>query len=163
MSEFPTPSQTIGPFWAIGLPWAAPPTIDPEGIEIGGTLFDGAGAPVCDGLLELWDPCSGAFGACGTDAKGGFGFRAARPNGFDGHAPHWALGVFARGLLCRVVTRIYIPDSPGNAADPVLNSITDPAVRATMVASMVGDRLSDGLRFDVHLQGPQETAFLVWE
>jgi len=67
------------------------------------------------------------------------------------------VSVFARGLLHRVVTRIYFPDeAEANAADPLLGSISDPRVRARLVA--VPD--SDGLRFDIHLQGDQETPFL---
>ena len=160
---FPTPSQTVGPYWAIGLPWAALGVLDPAGIAISGTLYDGAGAPVNDGLLELWDASSGAFGACGTDAAGGFSFRAARPGVIGGQAPHWALGVFARGVLCRLVTRIYLPDEAANATDPLLCGIADPGARSTMIAARTGTRAQDGLRFDVHLQGQSETAFLAWE
>jgi protocatechuate 3,4-dioxygenase alpha subunit len=67
------------------------------------------------------------------------------------------VSVFARGLLNRLVTRIYFPDEPdANAADPLLRSIPDPQVRERLVAAPDGD----GLRFDIHLQGPQETPFL---
>ena len=70
-------------------------------------------------------------------------------------APHLEVSVLARGLLQRVATRLYFPDEPANDADPVLASIDDTAVRATLVA-----RPQDGgLGFDVHLQGPGETAF----
>jgi protocatechuate 3,4-dioxygenase alpha subunit len=66
--------------------------------------------------------------------------------------------VFARGLLHRLVTRVYFPDEPdANAADPLLASIADPQVRARLVAVPDGD---DRLRFDIRLQGDQETPFL---
>ena len=156
---FPTPSQTVGPFWAIGLPWAAGPDLATDGLVISGVLYDGAGVPVRDGLLELWDPSRTAFGACGTSALGEFAFTAARPESIAGAAPHWGLGVFARGVLCRLATRIYLPDEPANDTDPVLRSIADTSVRASMIALLEGS----GLRFDVHLQGPNETAFLAWD
>ena len=71
-------------------------------------------------------------------------------------APHIMVSVFARGLLKRVVTRIYFPDEEeANAADPVLSSIEDPKPRATLVAHDEGD----ALRFDIHLQGENQTAF----
>ena len=159
MTLFPTPSQTVGPFWAIALPWAAGPDLDPAGILVAGTLFDGAGTPISDGLLELWDPSRRAFGACGTSADGRFHFTAARPTGVEAGAPHWGLGVFARGLLCRIATRVYLPDEPTNLTDPVLAAIADPTIRATLIAATDGP----GLRFDVHLQGPHETAFLAWD
>ncbi len=63
--------------------------------------------------------------------------------------------MFARGLLHRVVTRIYFADEAGaNATDPVLSGLAESA-RATLVAA----REEDGYRFDVRLQGPDETAF----
>jgi protocatechuate 3,4-dioxygenase alpha subunit len=64
--------------------------------------------------------------------------------------------VFARGLLDRLVTRIYFPDEDeANAADPVLALVPDAAARSTLVATADGD----GLRFDIHLQGERETVF----
>jgi protocatechuate 3,4-dioxygenase alpha subunit len=72
-------------------------------------------------------------------------------------APHLDVSVFARGLLGRLVTRIYFPDeADANAADPVLASIADPQVRERLIAVPNGD----GLRFDIHLQGDQEIPFL---
>jgi protocatechuate 3,4-dioxygenase, alpha subunit len=71
-------------------------------------------------------------------------------------APHIDVSVFARGLLHRLVTRLYFPDeAEANAADPILSSIEDPGARATLIAES-----ADGaLRFDIRLQGPRETAF----
>jgi protocatechuate 3,4-dioxygenase, alpha subunit len=180
----PTPSQTIGPFFAVGLIWADGPDVVPEGtpdaVRIGGRVLDGAGNPVPDALVETWqaDPAGcfdhpddprgpgdqgfRGFGRCPTDAEGRWAIRTRKPGAVpapDGgsEAPHIDVSVFARGMLGRVVTRIYFPDeAETNAADPVLGSITDPAVRARLVAVPGGD----GLRFDIHLQGDQETPFL---
>ena len=164
----PTPSQTIGPFFAVGLPWPDGPDVVPEGtlgaIRIGGRVLDGAGDPVPDALVESWqaDPGFRGFGRCPTDAEGRWAVRTVKPGplpapGGGVEAPHLNVSVFARGLLGRLVTRVYFPDEPeANAADPLLGSIPDRAVRDRLVAVADGDRL----RFDIHLQGDQETPFL---
>jgi protocatechuate 3,4-dioxygenase alpha subunit len=155
-----TPSQTVGPFFSFGLVDAnlvvAPGDAQPVRIE--GWVLDGAGAGVPDAVVEILAPAG--FGRCLTAADGGYRFVVSKPpvgRHPDGtvEAPHLEVSVFARGLLQRVATRLYFPDDPANDADPVLTSIADDAVRATLVARP-GD---GGLRFDVHLQGPQETAF----
>jgi protocatechuate 3,4-dioxygenase, alpha subunit len=181
-----TPSQTIGPFFAVGLIWPDGPDVVPEctpgAVRIGGRVLDGAGDPVPDALVETWqadpqgrfahpdDPRgpgrSGSgfrgFGRCPTDAQGRWAVRTVKPGPLpapDGsaEAPHLDVSVFARGLLARLVTRIYFPDeAEANAADPLLASITDPQVRARLVAIADGD----GLRFDIRLQGARETPFL---
>ena len=174
-----TPSQTIGPFFAVGLPWPDGPDVvadgTPSALWIGGQVTDGAGEPVPDALVETWqaDPAgrfaggSGAsgfrgFGRCATDAEGRWAVRTLKPGPLpapDGglEAPHLNVSVFARGLLNRLVTRIYFPDEPdANAADPLLASIPDPRVRDRLVATPDGDRL----RFDIRLQGDRETPFL---
>jgi protocatechuate 3,4-dioxygenase alpha subunit len=179
-----TPSQTIGPFFAVGLVWADGAEVVAEGtpgaVRIGGRVLDGAGDPVPDALVETWqaDPAGGfahpddprgpgaggfrGFGRCATDAGGRWAVRTVKPGALpapdgDTEAPHIDVSVFARGLLGRVVTRIYFPDeAEANAADPVLGSIGDPRLRERLVA--VPD--TDGLCFDVHLQGDQETPFL---
>ena len=180
----PTPSQTIGPFFAVGLIWVDGPDVvgagTPGAVRIGGRVLDGAGDPVPDALVETWqadpagcfahpdDPRGPAtsgfrgFGRCATDAQGRWAVRTLKPGPVpapDGgtEAPHLDVSVFARGLLGRVVTRIYFPDeAEANAADPVLCSIPDREVRARLVAVPE----ADGLRFDIHLQGDQETPFL---
>jgi len=180
----PTPSQTIGPFFAVGLPWPDGPEVVADGTPgacwIGGRVLDGAGDPVPDALVETWqadpqgrfahpddprgpaDPGFRGFGRCPTDAEGRWAVRTVKPGplpapGGGVEAPHLNVSVFARGLLGRLVTRVYFPDEPGaNAADPLLGSIPDPAVRARLVAVADGDRL----RFDIHLKGDQETPFL---
>ncbi|HTZ42231.1 MAG TPA: protocatechuate 3,4-dioxygenase subunit alpha [Jatrophihabitans sp.] len=177
-----TPSQTVGPFLAIALPWADGPDVvsaDHHGaIRIVGRLTDGAGQPVPDGLVEVWqadpdgrfdhpDDPRGAggrpgfrgFGRCPTDQNGEFWFRTVKPGALpagDGvvEAPHLDVSVFARGLLDRLVTRLYFPDEDGaNAADPVLRTVPD---ADRLIARPAGDGT---LRFDLCLQGTAETPF----
>jgi protocatechuate 3,4-dioxygenase alpha subunit len=182
-----TPSQTIGPFFAIMVPLGGNELVPPGtagAIVVEGRVLDGAGEPVNDALVELWqaapdgvyahpaDPRSaesrakllfGGFGRCATDAEGRFSFVTVKPGpvpGFDERpqAPHLNLGVFARGLLRRLATRVYFPDeAAANARDPLLCSIEDAGARATLVAAAVGP---GRLRFDIRLRGEGETAFL---
>jgi len=177
----PTPSQTVGPWLAIGLTWPTGHLVVPEGspgaIGISGVLYDGAGEPIPDGLLETWqadpegrfdhpdDPrgASGSgfagFGRCLTDVRGRFRIVTVKPGAIgDGQAPHIDVSVLARGLLDRVVTRIYFPDErAANAADPVLAGL--PAERA---ATLVAQETGPGeLAWDVRLQGERETVFLM--
>jgi protocatechuate 3,4-dioxygenase, alpha subunit len=176
-----TPSQTVGPFFSLGLPWEDGPFVVPDGtagaIRVGGRVFDGAGEPVGDALVETWQadpagrfahpddprgPAEGfrGFGRCPTGEDGGWEIVTLKPGpvpGFDGalQAPHVAVSLFARGLLDRVVTRIYFGDEPAaNAADPVL-ALLDRERRATLVA----ERADGGYAIDIHLQGDRETAF----
>jgi protocatechuate 3,4-dioxygenase, alpha subunit len=179
-----TPSQTVGPFFAIGLPWDRGPLAVPEHtpgvIRITGTVFDGVGEPVTDSLIESWqadpdgrfadlhvhgDPSQlrgfRGFARCGAeDGDGRFEIvtvkpgRVASPNG-GRQAPHIDVSVFARGMLHRCVTRIYFADeAEANAADPVFGSI--PADRqVTLLARPV----DGGYIFDIRLQGADETVF----
>jgi protocatechuate 3,4-dioxygenase alpha subunit len=163
-----TPSQTVGPYFAIGLPWEDGPDVVPDGCEgaiwVRGTVYDGAGDPIPDALIETWQadsdgrydtPGFRGFGRCPTDADGGWAIRTVKPGASGGQAPHIAVAVFARGLLKHLFTRIYFADEEdANAADPVLAGLDAPA-RATLVAA----REEDGYRFDVRLQGPDETTF----
>jgi protocatechuate 3,4-dioxygenase alpha subunit len=171
-----TPSQTVGPYLAIGLPWPDGPDVVPPGtpgaVRIVGTVYDGHGDPVPDAMIETWqadpdgrfdhpdDPRGRAagwrgFGRSATDDAGGYVINTVLPGALPGQAPHVDVSVFARGLLDRVVTRIYFPDhADAHAADPVLSSVPSPR-RGTLVAVRTGD----GYRFDVHLQGPGETVF----
>ena len=169
-----TPSQTVGPFFAFGLPFAGGERlVEDDGIWITGTVFDGDGEPVVDALVEIWqanrhgryrhpedtreelpleDGFDG-FGRCGTDENGEFRFYTVKPGATAPHAPHINVIVLARGLLQHLFTRIYFPDEEAaNAADPLLSSIEDPAMRDTLIAH--------DLRFDIHLQGENQTAFL---
>src|SRR6266481_1353299 len=138
-----TPSQTVGPYFSMRLPWPDGPFVVPEGtpgaITVIGRLYDGAGNIVPDGLIETWQAGPDGRFAHPDDPRG------ATPGGYhsftlkpgplptsDGsiEAPHLDVSVFARGLLDRVVTRMYFPDEPAaNAADPVLCSIHGPKRR----------------------------------
>ena len=160
----PTPPQTVGPFFSIGLPWDDGPEVVEPGsagaIALSGTVYDGDGAPVPDALIETWqtDPAPPArgFGRCPTDGEGHWEIVTRKPAAAGGEAPHVAVAVFARGLLHRVATRIYFGDEPdANAADPLLSAL-DPDRRATLIAAAD----DGGYRFDIHLQGDHETVFL---
>jgi protocatechuate 3,4-dioxygenase alpha subunit len=158
MSVGLTPSQTVGPFFAIafGAPDArfVVPADAPGAIRISGRVLDGAGDPVPDALVETWQ--ADGFGRSPTDAEGRFEIVSVKPAsvpGADGapQAPHLAVSVFARGLLQRVVTRIYFGDEQ---EDTFLQSLP-PEARATLVA----EPADGGYRFDVRLQGERETTF----
>jgi protocatechuate 3,4-dioxygenase alpha subunit len=156
-----TPSQTVGPFFTLGLCNRPQHELVPAAadgvLRIRGRVVDGDGEPVPDAAVEAWDRSGGRWGRCGTDADGTYRFVSARPRGRDGEAPHLAVLVFARGLLKPVLTRMYLPDEPeANAADPVLSAV-DPDERATLVAR----REPDGLVFDIRLQGEGQTTFFV--
>jgi protocatechuate 3,4-dioxygenase alpha subunit len=193
VSEVITPSQTVGPFFAMRLPWPDGPFVVPEGtpgaVTIVGRVFDGAGATIPDALIETWqadpegrfahpdDPRGASaagyhsfrgFGRCPTAPDGSYRIVTLKPGPLpcpDGgtEAPHIDMSVFARGLLDRLVTRMYFPDeAEANAADPVLSSITEPSRRDTLIAvpePSVAGPPGSVLRFDVHLQGGRETVF----
>jgi protocatechuate 3,4-dioxygenase alpha subunit len=153
---------------------------DPDAIRIEGIVRDGAGEPLIDALVEVWQANRAGryahpedtreelpleegftgFGRCGTDADGRFAFVTVKPGRVpapDGRpqAPHINVSVLARGLLKRLATRVYFPDEDdANGADPVLAAV-DPARRSTLVAVADGEVL----RFDVNLQGDAETVF----
>lgn len=181
-----TPSQTVGPFLAIGLPWPdGPEVVDPAtpgAITISGRVLDGAGEPVPDALVETWqagpdgsfahpddprgggDPHFRGFGRSATDGDGRYHIITLRPGPFPGRdggteAPHLDVSVLARGLLDRVVTRIYFADEQAaNAADPVLATV-DPERRGTLIATPEPGGAPGKFRFDIRLQDPQETVF----
>jgi protocatechuate 3,4-dioxygenase alpha subunit len=174
-----TPGQTVGPFFGLSLPYPGGPELVPPGaagaIRLHGRVLDGAGDPVPDALLELWQPGPDGsvvqepgslnrdgwtftgWGRAATDNAGHWSFSTLRPGpGRPGAAPFFALTVFARGLLDRLRTRIYLPDSDDAlAADPLLSSL--PAERR---ATLVATADPDGYAFDVVLQGAGETVFL---
>ena len=172
-----TPSQTVGPYFAIGLPFDVGPFAVPDGtpgaIHITGTVYDGAGIPIPDFLLETWqaDP-AGRFadmhGHGGESELPGFrGFARYGLEDGDGtfdiitlkpgqmQAPHIDVSVFARGMLHRTVTRIYFADeAEANASDPVLARV--PVERR---ATLLAEPVDGGYRFDIRFQGPHETVF----
>ena len=186
----PSPSQTIGPFFhfALDRPEWSDLTADGatgEKIYIEGRVLDGNRAPVADALLEIWqanavgrydhpedtqdkplDPKFRGFGRASTGADGSYRFTTIRPGPVPGRgntmqAPHINLTVFARGLLNRLVTRIYFADEPSNATDPVLSAIEDPMVQRTLLAERKGGGAKHPVAyaFDIVLQGDGETAF----
>ena len=160
-----TPSQTVGPYFAIGLPWPDGPEVVPGGdVVIGGRVLDGEREPIPDALIETWQadadgryttPGFRGFGRCPTDERGEWAIRTIKPGAVGDQAPHIAVALFARGLLNHLVTRIYFPEDAGaHASDPVLSALGE-RERATLVAA----REEDGYRFDVRLQGSDETVF----
>jgi protocatechuate 3,4-dioxygenase alpha subunit len=156
-----TPSQTVGPFFWIGLCERPCSKVFPDGdVRVSGCVLDGAGEPLPDAMVEVWQADADSvyrrdsgWGRSATDEKGRFSFTTVKPGRVAGQSPHLEMLVFARGLLKPVLTRMYFPDED-NDADPVLASV-DPERRATLVAAIE----DGGLRFDVHLQGDQETVF----
>lgn len=172
-----TPSQTVGPYLSLAMNWPDGPFVVPEGtpgaLWIRGRVFDGAGQPASDALIETWqaDP-DGAFatdtdakefrgfGRSATDDGGNWAILSLKPGtipGADGRpqAPHIDVAVFARGLLKHVITRIYFGDeAEANAADGVLDSVV-PERRATLIA----EEVDGGYQLDIRLQGPHETVF----
>jgi len=182
-----TPSQTSGPYLSIGclrelIGSKVVSEDDPRAIRIRGRLLDGNGDAVPDGMVEIWQANEagrydhpgdtredvpleagfGGFGRSGTVDDGWFEFVTVKPGQVpmrDGRpqAPHLAVGVFARGLLKRLVTRMYFPDEEdANATDPVLAALDD-----TERASLVARPEDGGLRFDIRLQGEGQTTFFV--
>ncbi len=139
----PTPSQTVGPFFGFALPFEGDAVAEPDAIRVEGQLLDGAGEPVGDALVEASQ--GGQFARCRTDGEGAFHFLIAKPDeGF------FDIVVFARGLLRHLNTRMYFPD----AEDAVLSAVAA-ARRRTLVARREGEVL----RFDIRLQGEDESVF----
>jgi protocatechuate 3,4-dioxygenase alpha subunit len=179
MTLAPTPGQTIGPFYGYALPYPGDCELVPAGtpgaIRLHGTVYDGAGQPVPDALLEIWQadeqgnvrqaPGSvrrdgwtfTGFGRTAVDPEGHYSFTTLRPGPTaEGAAPFVAMTVFARGLLNRLFTRIYLPvDDAALTADAFLQSVPE-GRRRTLVATAD----DHGYRFDLHLQGDDETVFL---
>jgi protocatechuate 3,4-dioxygenase alpha subunit len=176
-----TPAQTAGPFLSLGLTWPdGPHVVDPAApgaIRISGRLLDGQAHPVGDGLIETWQadpngrfPQPGepaafrGFGRCLTVASGAWEIVTLKPAmlpaaGGGIEAPHLDVSLFARGLLHRLVTRIYFADeAAANAADPVLSALPDDGDRETLIARPV----DGGYRIDIHLQGRHETVFFAF-
>jgi len=163
-----TPSQTVGPYLSIGLSWDEGPHVvaadAPGAIWLRGVVRDGNGALIPDALVETWqaDP-EGRFhaagfrglGRCATDDDGRYGIRTVKPGVVEGQAPHIDVSVLARGLLHRVVTRVYFSDEPAaNESDKVLAQV--PADRR---GTLIAEQAPDGYRFDITLQGQDETVF----
>lgn len=180
-----TPGQTIGPFYGYALPYPKDselvPPRTPGAVLLHGVVFDGNGDPIPDALLEIWQadaegnvPRVGGslhrdgytftgFGRAAVDDEGHYRFSTVNPGpitsltpGVPDSVPYFLVTVFARGLLNRLFTRIYLPENDPAASDPLLGSLS-PAEQATLIAT----READGsLRHDIRLQGDGETVFL---
>jgi len=174
----PTASQTVGPFFSIGLDALlrrdAPDGNGPDDrFTVRGRLLDGDREPVPDAVLEIWAPPQGregadalgypiGFGRVATNARGEFEFSVSRPaaRGEQGgavEASHLLVLVFMRGLLRHLVTRLYFPDHAANAADAVLALVPEDR-RATLIAEAARGA-SGQFSWDIHLQGDRETVF----
>ena len=136
-----TPSQTVGPFLAIGLPWEHGPVADPGGVCIFGHVLDGAGEAVPDALVETWQPEPATFARCATDDEGRWHVVVPR-------TPYVAVHIFARGLLRHLTTRICFDESALPDGVPVDRRDT-----------LRPEESDDGYRFDIRIQGDQETVF----
>ena len=184
MALFATGSQTVGPYLHIGLDWLvtrniARPGVPGERITVQGRLLDGDGAPVDDGLIEIWqanargkynhpedtqkkplDKRFRGFGRIPTDSRGVFRFTTIKPGSVPGpdgraQAPHLVVTVFMRGLLKQLATRMYFPDETANTRDPLL-ALVPAGRRPTLIARRKGRSL---LEWNVVLQGKGETVF----
>src|SRR5213594_2001477 len=164
-----TPSQTVGPFFSLGLTRKttnvlASDSTQGEKIRVEGQLFDGDGQPVPDAMIEIWqanaygrynhqddkqekplDPAFMGWGRSGTDKSV--------------QAPHINVTVFARGMLVHAFTRIYFGDETVNETDPILSSIKNRARRKTLIANREDKNGKAVYRFDIRLQGENETVF----
>jgi protocatechuate 3,4-dioxygenase alpha subunit len=155
-----TPSQTVGPYFSLGLLDSPANELLPGGIRVTGRVLDGAGEPVPDAMVEIWQAdeegryrSEFGWGRSGCDEEGRYSFLTCKPGRVEGQAPHLTVMVFARGLLKPVLTRMYFPDEDeANAADRVFTAVDD---ASTLVARAV----DDGLEFDIRLQGDGETVF----
>lgn len=182
MSLLRTSSQTVGPYVAIGFTKRddlAPAGVTGERVTITGRVIDGDSQPVSDAVIETWqanahgryahpedtqgkplEPAFRGFGRALTDDDGAFRLTTIKPGRVPGpggvmQAPHLVAVVFMRGLLKHLVTRLYFPDEPGNAEDPVLKLVAAER-RSTLVARKVAQGV---LEWNVILQGTEETVF----
>ena len=186
MSLQATTSQTVGPFFRIGFEWLYRDNLVGEGVSgervtIQGRVFDGDGVPVPDAILEIWqanahgkydhpedtqdkplEPGFKGYGRVPVTAQGVFRFATIKPGPVPGpkgkeQAPHLVISVFMRGVLRRLVTRIYFADDPRNTADSILN-LVEPSRRSTLIAKKTAGAPGT-LEWNVVLQGPDETVF----
>jgi protocatechuate 3,4-dioxygenase alpha subunit len=184
----PTPGQTVGPFYGYALPFEKDRELlapgSPGSIRLQGTVYDGAGHPIPDAILEIWQPDSDGkvvhrtgslvrdgytftgFGRSAVGNTGVYTFTTVNPGstepvpGKPAAAPFISVAVFARGLMNRLFTRVYLPENEeALAADPLLSSL-DPERRSTLIARRDAD---GGLTWDIRLQGEGETVFLDFE
>ncbi|HTJ93722.1 MAG TPA: protocatechuate 3,4-dioxygenase subunit alpha [Pararobbsia sp.] len=159
-------------------PVAAEPEVPGTHITIIGNVFDGQGAAVGDAMIEFVQAdASGhyvesasearesgfrGFARCGTgtDAQARFVIETVKPGRVDAQsAPFIDVIVLMRGMLVHAFTRLYFDDeAAANANDAVLAQLPE-ARRATLVARRVPGTSAQLYRFDIHMQGPNETVF----
>ncbi|MBT1001097.1 protocatechuate 3,4-dioxygenase subunit alpha [Paenarthrobacter sp. DKR-5] len=179
----PTPGQTVGPFFGYALPFERGSELvdraHPGAIRLHGVVYDGAGTPVPDAIVEIWQADADGsiaqetgslkrdgftftgFGRAPVDNVGRYTFTTVNPGPTSpGSAPFIAVAVFARGLMNRLFTRIYLPEGGEALASDALLGALEPERRDTLVATRDAD---GGLRFDIRLQGEGETVFLDFE
>jgi protocatechuate 3,4-dioxygenase, alpha subunit len=175
-----TPEQTIGPFYGYSLPYEGGSQLvdrnTPGVLRLHGMVFDGAGEGIPDAIVEIWqadekgaisqEPGSinrdgytfTGFGRTPTDATGRYQFTTVEPAGVDGGLPFFAVVVFARGLMHKLHSRIYVPEAADAGTDSLLSAVA-PERRSSLIAT----READGsLRHDIYLQGERETVFLAY-
>jgi protocatechuate 3,4-dioxygenase alpha subunit len=181
-----TPFSTVGPFFKLlvrhrreDADTLVTDATRGQRITIDGILLDGAGAPIDDGLIEIWqadasgrfhhpddpraasaDPAFLVFGRAATGPPGTFTFYTVKPGAVPGpdgrpQAPHILVGVMARGIMSRCWTRIYFDDEPANAQDAILQRVPEER-RGTLIARSTGE---GRYRFEIVIQGPGETVF----
>lgn len=178
-----TPSQTVGPYFSIGLIRGDDNILVREGtvgkrIWIKGKVLDGDKQPISDALIEIWqadaqgiynhpadprheraDKHFPGFGRCATSDEGDFSFKTIKPGpSQENAAPYINVRLFARGMLIHAVTRLYFSDESANQADPILSSI-DPERRQTLTAVAQETEDLPTYRFDIQVQGESETVF----
>ncbi|WP_306906647.1 protocatechuate 3,4-dioxygenase subunit alpha [Arthrobacter pascens] len=175
-----TPGQTIGPFYGYALPYEKDSELlapgSPGSIRLQGTIYDGAGEPIPDAILEIWQPDAEGnivsrtgslvrdgytftgWGRSSSGYTGVYTFTTVNPGPTEpGAAPFISVVLFARGLTNRLFTRVYLPENEeALACDPLLGSL-DPERRKTLIARRDPD---GGLTWDIRLQGERETVFL---
>jgi protocatechuate 3,4-dioxygenase alpha subunit len=167
MPEMQSPSQTIGPLYGFSLMFegsheAVAPN-SPDAVRIEGLILDGDGVPLSwpEGFIEVWE--GDQWARARTDEDGLYSVVVRKPATTpipDGGAlaPYLNVAIFARGLLKQALTRVYFPDEEqANAADPVLELVPEED-RHLLIARPNGDVL----RFDIHLQGADETPFFAF-
>ena len=177
----PTPSQTAGPFVCLGTEWVVCAKTAGEGgpgaIVVTGSIADGAALPVTDAMLEFWQAdvdghflpdcpsTSTGFTRVFTSIDGGYRLVTVKPGPVPGEAgttqaPHIDVSIFARGLVQRLITRIYFSDEEANQDDPVLASLPDQELRQRLVAHLTEDAAEAPVyRLDIRLQGERESVF----
>lgn len=186
MSLHTTGSQTVGPYFRIGLaplftPIVAGPEVPGEHLTIRGRVLDGDGNPIPDAMIETWQadatgeyaqpdtaqqisssPGFAGFGRVPTDESGEFALATIKPGRVPGpgdslQAPHLVVLVYMRGLLRHLVTRLYFPDEPSNDEDPILRLV--PSERRTTLIARRSREDANILLWDIVMQGVDETVF----